>query len=46
MITRIKKHGKQYEFVAGKCKYKCEDWKSLAAVRLELLRQQISVKVK
>lgn len=46
MITRIIKHGSQYEFTAGKCKYKCKDWKSLAEIRLEFLQQQIAVKVK
>jgi len=46
MITRIKKCGSQYEFTVGCCTYKCEDRESLAEIRLELLRQQISIKVK
>ena len=46
MITRIRKHGSQYEFVAGRCRYKCEDRDSLVEVRVEFLQQQITVKVK
>ena len=46
MISKIKKVAGQYEFTIGKCKYKCEDKDSLAEVRMELLQQQISAKVK
>ena len=40
MITGITKVHGQYEFLAGKCKYKCCDYKSLDAVRREFLQQQ------
>lgn len=40
MITEITKIDDQYVFFAGKCKYKCPDFKSLVQVRAEILRQK------